>query len=148
MLKQLRALDPGDFEQLVGELLRALGITDVGVTAYHGDKGIDATGRYELAPGLSVSIAVQAKRQAQNVGRPVVQSLSGSLKPHQQGLIITTAGFAKNAEEEAARDDKPLIWLIDRKQLVKLLIANDLGARRIPVELVEPIGFELGDGAS
>jgi hypothetical protein len=29
---------------------------------------------------------------------------------------------------------------------VKLLIANDLGARRIPVELVEPIGFELGDG--
>ena len=31
-------------------------------------------------------------------------------------------------------------------QLVKLLIANDLGARRMPVELVEPTGFELGDG--
>ena len=29
------------------------------------------------------------------------------------------------------------------QELVKLLIANDLGARRIPVELVEPIGFEL-----
>jgi restriction system protein len=146
MLAQLRALDPADFEQLVGELLRALSISDVAVTAYHGDKGIDATGTYELAPGLTVSIAVQAKRQAANVGRPVVQSLSGSLKPHQQGLIITTAGFAKNARDEAARDDKPLIWLIDGQQLVKLLIASDLGARRIPVELVEPVGFELTDG--
>jgi restriction system protein len=146
MLKQLRELDPTDFEQLIGEFLRALGITDVEVTAYHEDKGIDATGRYELAPRLSVSIAVQAKRQAQNVGRPVVQNLNGSLKPHQQGLIITTAGFAKNAREEAARVDKPLIWLINGQEFVKLLIANDLGARRIPVELVEPIGFELNSG--
>ena len=85
MLKQLRELDPADFEQLIGEFLRALGITDVEVTAYHGDKGIDATGRYELGPGLSVSIAVQAKRQVQNVGRPVVQNLNGSLKPINRG---------------------------------------------------------------
>ena len=145
MLKQLRELHPADFEQLVGELLRALGITDVEVTAYHGDKGIDATGTYEMAAGLTVSVAVQAKRQAQNVGRPVVQNLNGSLKPHQQGLIITTADFAKNAREEAARSDKPLIWLITGKGLVKLLIANELGARRISVELVEPIGFELNN---
>jgi restriction endonuclease Mrr len=116
------------------------------VTACSGDKGIDATGSYELAPSLKVSIAVQAKRQSSNVGRPVVQGLSGSIKPNQQGLVITTAGFAANARAEAGRDDKPLIWLINGPQLVKLLIANDLGARRIPVELVEPIGFELGDG--
>ena len=51
MLAELRELDPEDFEQLVGELLRALGISDVEVTLYHGDKGIDATGVYELAPG-------------------------------------------------------------------------------------------------
>ena len=48
MLKQLRELDSAEFEQLIGELLRALGISDVEVTAYHGDKGIDATGVYEL----------------------------------------------------------------------------------------------------
>jgi restriction endonuclease Mrr len=66
LLKQLRALDPSDFEQLVGELLRALGIRDVEVTQYHGDKGIDATGVHELAPGLLVRIAVQAKRQEAN----------------------------------------------------------------------------------
>ena len=144
MLAELRELDPEDFEQLVGELLRALGISDVEVTQYHGDKGIDATGVYELAPSLVVRLAVQAKRQAANVVRPVVQALSGSLKPHQQGLIITTSDFGKGARDEAARDDKPLIWLINGKQLVKLLIANDIGARRIPVELVEPTGFELG----
>jgi hypothetical protein len=28
---------------------------------------------------------------------------------------------------------------------VNLLIANDIGARRVAVELVEPTGFELGD---
>jgi restriction system protein len=145
MLQQLRDLDPADFEQLVGELLRALGIREVEVTAYHSDKGIDATGVYELAEGLEVRIAVQAKRQQQNVQRPVVQSLNGSLKPHQQGLIITTSDFGKGAREEAARDDKPLIWLINGKQLVNLLIANDIGARRVAVELVEPTGFELGD---
>ena len=143
MLAQLRALDPSDFEQLVGELLQAMGISDVVVTAYHGDKGIDATGIYELGQGLEVRIAVQAKRQAQNVQRPVVQALNGSLKPHQQGLIITTSDFGKGARDEAARDDKPLIWLINGKQMVKLLIANDIGARRIAVELVEPTGFQL-----
>jgi restriction system protein len=147
MLQQLRKLDPADFEQLVGELLRALGIREVEVTAYHGDKGIDATGVYELAVGLEVRLAVQAKRQQQNVQRPVVQALNGSLKPHQQGLIITTSDFGKGAREEAARDDKPLIWLINGKQLVQLLIVNDIGARRVAVELVEPTGFELDDVA-
>jgi restriction system protein len=143
MLEQLRELDPADFEQLVGELLRALGIRDVEVTAYHGDKGIDATGVYELAQGLEVRVAVQAKRQQGNVQRPVVQALNGSLKPHQQGLIITTSDFGKGSRDEAAREDKPLIWLINGTQLVKLLIANDIGARRVPVELVEPTGFDL-----
>lgn len=145
MLKQLRALDPSNFEQLVGELLRALGIRDVEVTQSHGDKGIDATGIHELAPELLVRIAVQAKRQEANVQRPVVQALNGSLKPHQQGLIVTTSDFGKGARDEAARDDKPLIWLINGEQLVKLLIANDIGARRVPVELVEPTGFDLGE---
>jgi hypothetical protein len=36
-----------------------LGIHDVEVTAYHGDKGIDATGIYELAPALTASLAVR-----------------------------------------------------------------------------------------
>jgi restriction system protein len=121
-----------------------MGISDVVVTAYHGDKGIDATGIYELGQGLEVRIAVQAKRQRRNVQRPVVQSLNGSLKPHQQGLIITTSDFGKGARDEAARDDKPLIWLINGQELVKLLIANDIGARRVAVELVEPTGFDLG----
>ena len=133
MLKQLRELDSAEFEQLIGELLRALGISDVEVTAYHGDKGIDATGVYELAPGLTVSIAVQAKRQAQNVQRPVVQNLNGSLKPNQQGLIVTTSDFGGGARTEAARNDKPLIWLVNGEQLVDLLVANDLGSRRVPV---------------
>jgi len=144
MLQALRDLDPSDFEQLVGELLRAMGITDVEVTAYHGDKGIDVTGAYALADRLEVRIAVQAKRQQATVQRPVVQALNGSLRPHQQGLIIATSDFGKGAREEAARDDKPLIWLINGRELVKLLIANDIGSRRVAVQLVEPTGFELG----
>jgi restriction system protein len=43
MLRQLREMDPADFEQLIGQLLRALGIRDVEVTQYQGDRGIDAT---------------------------------------------------------------------------------------------------------
>jgi restriction system protein len=148
MLQQLRKMDPADFEQLIGQLLRALGIRDVEVTQYHGDRGIDATGVADFAPGLALPVAVQAKRQEANVQRPVVQALSGSLKPHQQGLIITTSDFGRGAREEAARDDKPLIWLINGQQLVKLLVANDIGARRVPVELVEPTGFDLGAGES
>ena len=146
MLRQLRELHPQHFEQLVGELLRALGISDVEVTAYHGDTGIDATGVYELAEGLEVRIAVQAKRQKNSVGRPVVQALNGSLKPSEQGLIITTSDFPGSARAEAAREDKPSIWLINGTQLVKLLIANDIGARRLPVELVEPTGFDAVTG--
>lgn len=48
---------------------------------------------------------------------------------------------------EASRDDKPPIWLINGEQLVRLLVENDIGARRITVELVEPTGFAIGDDA-
>jgi restriction system protein len=102
MLAQPRELGPSDFEQPVGAPLQAMGISDVVVTAYHGDKGIDATGDYELGQGLKARIAVQAKRQKQNVRRPVVQAVNGSLKPHQQGLIITTSDFGKGTRDEAA----------------------------------------------
>lgn len=145
LLKQVRALDPQEFEQLIGQLLRSMGIYDVEVTPYSGDSGVDARGRHELAPGLSVVIAVQAKRWRANVQKPDVQKLSGAIAPNEQGLIITTSDFGKGAREEAARPDKPLVWLVNGEELVRLLVAHDIGVRRVSLEYYEATGLEFGD---
>lgn len=143
LLKEVRALSSQGFEQLIGQLLRTMGIYDVEVTQYSGDGGVDARGRHELAPGLSVAIAVQAKRWQANVQKPDVQRLSGAIAPNEQGLIITTSDFGRGAREEAARADKPLVWLVNGNELVRLLIAHDLGVRRVPLEYYETTGLDL-----
>ena len=145
LLKEVRELEPEAFEQLIGELLRAMGIYDVEVTQYTGDGGVDARGRHELALGLSVAVAVQAKRWKANVRKPAVQQLRGAISPNEQGLIITTSDFSKGARDEASRSDKPLVWLLNGPELVRLLIAHDIGARRVSLDYFEVTGLDLGD---
>ena len=78
LLSRLQSLPPTQFERVVGEFLKAKGITDVQVTQRSSDGGIDATGNI---PFVNVRIAVQAKRWASgtNVGIEPVQRLRGSM---------------------------------------------------------------------
>lgn len=134
---RLHTLAPGDFENLIGNLLAKIGFENVMVTAASGDGGIDVRGTLVVGDVIRTRMAVQVKRWKRNVQAPVVQQVRGSLGAHEQGLIITTSDFSAGARSEAARPDAGPVALMSGEQLVTLLIEHDIGVRRASYDLIE-----------
>lgn len=134
---RIRKLSPDQFEELIGTLLAAIGFEEVTVTGRNGDGGIDVRGTLVVGDVIKTRMAVQVKRWKSNVLAPTVQQVRGSLGTHEQGLIITSSDFSKGARTEAERPDAIPVGLMHGKQLVRLLVENDLGVNRHAHELFE-----------
>ncbi len=130
LLERLRSGSPAGFEELVGEVLVALGFEEVEVTPLGGDGGIDVRGTLVVGEVVRIRMAVQAKRWKGNVGAPVIQQVRGSLGAHEQGLIITTSDFSKRAREEALRVDAAPVALMNGEQLAAVLADKEVGVQR------------------
>lgn len=145
----LLELDPFAFEHLVKRLLEELGYRDVEVTSRSGDGGVDVIGEIELGI-TSVREVVQAKRHRRAVQRKDLDALRGSLYRFNavRGTIVTTARFAKGAEEAAFANGAAPITLIDGEKLIDLLIEHGIGVKKRQVDLLEldPTSFaDLGE---
>ena len=129
--QRLMEMSSDRFEELIKELLKALGFNEetIEVTSKSHDGGIDVRGILNAAELTEVRAAVQAKRWKNNVHSPVVQALRGSLTVHEQGIIITTSKFSKGAIEEAQASNKVSISLIDGEKLLDLLIKHKVGVK-------------------
>ncbi|MBA3278213.1 MAG: restriction endonuclease [Geodermatophilaceae bacterium] len=129
---------PRAFEQLIGEVLLAIGFEDVVVTRYVGDKGIDLRARLAVGGITNVRTAIQVKRYTTGaIGAPAVRELRGGLGPHDRGLVITLSYFSKDAQREAAEADRSPISLVDGDQLIDLLVANEVGVTSSSVAILE-----------
>ena len=128
LLDQARNARPTAFEALVQELLVAMGFEDVEVTNVSNDSGIDVRGTLVVGDAVRIRMAVQAKRWKNNVPRPIIQQVRGSLGAHEQGLIITTSDFSSGATDEATRPDAAPVALINGEQLASLLAKHEVGA--------------------
>ena len=142
--KRLLAMKPGEFEELLSQLLAEMGFETVEVTKLSGDGGIDVRGTLVVGEAIRIKMAVQAKRWKlkNNVQAPVVQQVRGSLGAHEQGLIITTSDFSPGAVKEATQPDKTPIALMNGEQLVMLLMEHGIGVLRSTPDL-----FELDEDA-
>lgn len=134
--EKLHVIDPTAFEELVGQLLIALGFTDVTVTTRQNDGGIDVRGTLVVGDVIRTRMAVQVKRWKANIQTPTVQQVRGSLGSHEQGLIITTSDFSPGARLEAERPDATPVGLMDGQQLVKLLVEHGLGVEKEEMNLL------------
>ena len=137
LLKLIREMPPGDFEDTIGRLLAAIGFEEVEVTDRSKDGGIDVRGTLVVGGVIKTRLAVQVKRWRANVQSPTVQQVRGSLGAHEQGLIIATSDFSKGAREEAERADATPVALMNGEQLVALMVESEIGVRRTPVQLIE-----------
>ena len=148
LLRRAREGSPGEFEDLVAELLRRMGFVDVSLTPRVGDGGIDVRGALQVST-IRLRMAIQAKRWAENVGRPVVQQLRGSLGAHEQGLIITTSDFTPTAREEAERPDASPVALMNGEELAAQLAKHEMGVKLDQCDLLTLNGRdeENGDAA-
>jgi restriction system protein len=137
--ERLLAMKPGEFEELISQLLAEMGFEMVEVTKLSGDGGIDVRGTLVVGDVVRIKMAVQVKKWKlkNNVQAPVIQQVRGSLGVHEQGLIITTSDFSSGAEKEASQADKTPIALMNGEQLVILLMEHGIGVHRSTPDLFE-----------
>ena len=149
LLARIATTDPFRFEQVVLDLLLAMGYGGsrkeaAAVTQRTGDEGIDGLINEDRL-GLDV-IYVQAKRWKSNIGRPEIQSFVGALagKKAGKGVFITTSAFHDNAIDYAAGLHQKVI-LIDGRRLAELMIEHNIGVAEEHAYRVKKIDSDYFD---
>lgn len=141
LIAQVMQCSPAFFEQLVVDLLLAMGYGGsrrdagqaVGKTADGGIDGIIKEDRLGLD-----AVYIQAKRWDGNVGSPVVRDFVGSLVGYSanKGVLITTSRFTKDATEYAQRIPQKVV-LIDGPMLAGLMVDFGIGVSDVATYAVK-----------
>lgn len=131
LLTQVRNASPTFFEQLVVDLMIAMGYggsrKEAGkATQPTNDGGIDGIIKEDKL-GLDV-IYLQAKRWSNTVHRPEIDKFIGALTRQRarKGVFITTSDFSAGAREAAQGLDIKVV-LIDGVELARLMVEHNLG---------------------
>ncbi len=133
LLETVRTLTPTRFEQLIVELLLAMGYGDgraeMGrAIGKSGDGGIDGVVNEDKL-GLD-AVYIQAKRYAANniVGSPHMNAFIGAMigQNATKGVFVTTSSFTQPARDYL-KAVKQRVVLIDGQRLVRLMIDHGVG---------------------
>lgn len=131
LLDRAKTISPSGFEQLVVDVLVALGYggsrKDAGqVVGGGGDEGIDGIIKEDRL-GLD-TIYVQAKRWQGTVGRPEIQRFAGALQGQRarKGVFITTSSFTADARSYSSGLQTTIV-LIDGPMLAQLMMDAGIG---------------------
>ncbi len=129
----LMNLHPQQFEEFAGTLLESVGFTDVEVTKYVGDGGIDGYGNLEMGV-VKVKAAFQVKRWRQNVPPAEVNQFRGAIQGEfDQGIFITTSDFSDEAKKASSKRGAVPIVLINGDRIVTIMLERGLGVRQEPL---------------
>jgi restriction system protein len=114
----LMDLNPFEFENLVGNLFKQLGL-ETKLTRSSKDGGVDVVA-FDVRPVIGGKVVIQANRYKNTVGVSAVRDLYGTMMNEgaNKGILVTTSGYGSDAFEFAK--DKP-IELLDGGQLLYLL---------------------------
>lgn len=135
IVDRTRKVTPAFFEDLLIELLVAMGYGGTGEGAAHalgktGDNGVD--GVIDQDPLGVDQIYIQAKRYAEgnNVSAGDIRDFFGALnlKKAQKGIFITTSDFTASAIETAQNLGTRIV-LINGTELAKLMLRYNIGSR-------------------
>jgi restriction system protein len=136
-------MPPYEFQDLVASLLRAIGYHVSWVAPPGRDGGIDILAWSDPLGTRPPRIKVQVKRVTQNVTVDGLRSFMALLGDDDVGLFVTTAGFTKDAQDEARTQQKRKVTLLDLERLFDLWVEHygkldDAARRRLPLQ---PIYF-------
>lgn len=129
----LMTLHPQQFEEFAGKLLESVGFTDIEVTKYVGDGGIDGYGNLEMGV-VKVKAAFQVKRWRNNVPPAEINEFRGAIQGEfDQGIFITTSDFSDEAKRVSSRRGATPIVLINGDRIVNIMLERGLGVRQEPL---------------
>jgi restriction system protein len=133
--ERIATMPPAAFEQLVVDLLTAMGYggpqDNAGlVIGRGGDEGIDGVIKEDRL-GLD-NIYIQAKRWQATIGRPEIQRFAGALQGQKarKGVFITTSSFTKDAQSYASSIHSTIV-LVDGGHLAQLMIDHGIGVTSV-----------------
>lgn len=151
VLEKLLAVSPEFFEQIVVELLVAMGYggsrRDAGERiGKSGDGGIDGIIKEDKL-GLD-AIYIQAKRWQNPVGRPEIQKFVGALHGQRarKGVFMTTSSFSAEARDYVSNIDVKVV-LLDGMQIANLMIDSGVGVTPIATYVVKRLDSDYFDEA-
>ena len=138
----LRNMPPYDFQDLVADLLRAMGYYVSWVSPPGKDGGIDILAQPDALGTRLPRIKVQVKRQQPAVSVDGLRSLMAVLGDDDVGLFVCTGGFTKDAAIEARTQEKRRITLIGLDILFDLWVEHydkltDQARRRLPLRPIQ-----------
>jgi restriction system protein len=122
--EHLERMNPYDFQDLVAGLLRGMGYHVAWVSPPGPDKGIDVIAHTDPLGMQGPRIKVQVKRRADKTSIDGMRSLLALVGEGDVGLFISMGGFTRDAEEEARRQEKRRIMLVDLKRLFDLWVEH------------------------
>jgi restriction system protein len=139
----LRNMNPYDFQDLVGALLRGLGYHIAWIAPPGKDGGIDLIATPDALGTRSPRIKVQVKRQQSTVAVDGLRSFMAMLGTDDVGLFVSLGGFTKDAQDEARHQPTRKVTLIDMERFYDLWVEHysklpDEDRRRLPLQ---PIYF-------
>ncbi len=139
----LRSMPPYEFQELVADLLRAMGYHVSYVAPPGKDGGIDILAWTDPLGSRPPRIKVQVKRLNSTVSVEGLRSFMSVLGNDDVGLFVTTGGFTKDAQNEARQQESRKITLIDLERLFDLWVEHygklsDTARQRLPLR---PIYF-------
>jgi|GEM_PF-148308 len=118
------AMEGEEFQEMVAELLKAMGYYITWKTKRGPDGGVDII-ICQDSLGMGKKIKVQVKRQEAKIGAPGLRSFIGILESGGNGIFVCTGGFNDGAKKEAiGHHDNKWVKLIDRDEFIQLWISH------------------------
>ena len=143
----VQAMNPYDFQDLVGAVLRAMGYYVVWTAPPGRDGGVDLVAAPDPLGTRSPRIKVQVKRQLQPITVDGLRSFLATLGSDDVGLYVSMGGFTKGAQDEARLQPSRKVTLIDLERLFDLWVEHspklpDVDRRRLPLRPVWFLALE------
>lgn len=144
----LKAMNPYEFQELVGELLKAMGYHVAWIAPPGKDGGLDILALTDPLGTRNPRIKVQVKRQESRVTVDGLRSFMAVLGDDDVGLFVCTGGFTKDAQDEARTQEKRKITLIDLDRLFDLWVEHydklsNEARRRLPLKQIYFLSPEI-----
>lgn len=139
----LQSRDPYDFQDLVADLLQAMGYYIAWKAKRGKDGGTDIIAWSDPLGVRTPRIRVQVKCQGPKVDVAELRSFLAVIGDGDVGLYVATTSFTKDAEDTARLDQRRRVTLINVDRLIDLWVEHypkldDAARRRFPLQ---PIYF-------
>ncbi len=120
----LQKMQPYEFQELVADLLRAMGYHVTWVAPPGRDRGIDIIAYTDPIGANGPRIKVQVKHRDQSTTVDGLRAFMSVLGTDEIGLYVSSGGFTSEARDEARTQERRKVTLLDLEKFFELWVEH------------------------